>query len=82
MMNTHTDSFPPPPKEFYQAIREAGLAGLWVKAGHRATQRRGRFIVTAPHGRKHLFTHDDIEEVRAWISCKTNTGPKPPCLTL
>lgn len=74
--------FPPPPPAFYQAIREGKLIDVWVKAGSRVTQSRGRYVVTAPHSRAHLFTHDDIEEVRAWILCKADTGATPRCLTL
>jgi hypothetical protein len=70
------------PHAFYDAIREAKRIGLWVKADYRAIPGRGIYVVTRAKGYHREFTHDDIEEVRAWILCKANTGATPRCLTL
>ena len=62
MMNTHTDSFPPPPKEFYQAIREAKLAGgYWVRANGSG------YSVTWPKRYDPHFRSDDLDVIRAWL---------------
>ena len=64
---TYTDSFPPPPTEFYQAIKQAGRLGYWVKAGRRPMPGQHRFIVTAASSGVPLFGSDSIDDVRVWL---------------
>jgi hypothetical protein len=66
-MNTYSDSFPPLPAGFYQAVKEARRHNMWIKAGRRPMPGQHRYVVTVANSSTPLFTHDDIQAIRTWL---------------
>lgn len=71
-MKRHPDTateLPPPPREFFLAVKRAKRQDppLWVKAARRARRGEARYVVTPAHSGDVLFAHDDIEAVLTWL---------------